>query len=619
MRKTAFRILAAGEAAVLLAAGISVAGGLRASAQNLLSAEFETTNDSFTGRGAASVAWTSDEAYSGNCSLFVSGRTDTWNGASRDMSSLMKAGSTYALSAAVYHSESEPIEMKFSLQYSGADGETQYDEIALETVESGTWTLLSNDDYTVPEGAEDLSVYVETTESLADFYLDSVSVSGPPAVIKPGDSNGDLSVNMEDAILLLKFLTAQEASVEQGADYNGDDRVNAVDLSLLKARLLAPETPGSGIEGDWDHYEETATPEMLKVYQDGLYRIGNTARIREKIAKAQAGEDVTVAYLGGSITAGGSATSNANCFANLSYEYFRDTFGQGGNARYVNAGLAGTSSVVGNLRVDRDVFSQNADVIFIEFAVNDQGGERFQKSFESLVKKCLMQENAPAVIIVTLCQQSGSSNQDWMVQVAENYDLPVISGKNAIMNAIEAGTLTWNDYGSGDTLHPGDGGHRLIADCIGYYYRQALRSENASDAYEIPQSEVFGAEYATAKIEDVSQFPDFQAGSFTKGTNQMNYPDGFTNSKTGNDPLTFTAEGKGILLLFQSNDSAEMGTVNVTVNGVTTPVSANLPWTWGGLDGDVGYYQPESGTLHVSISMQDPNTNFVLYGIAIVT
>ena len=60
-----------------------------------------------------------------------------------------------------------------------------------------------------------------------------------------------------------------------------------------------------------------------------------------------------------------------------------------------------------------------------------------------------------------------------------------------------------------------------------------------------------------------------------------------------------------------------MGTVNVTVNGKTNKVSSNLQWTWGGLDGDVGYYQPESGKLDVSISSADGGT-FVLYGIAVV-
>ena len=611
-RKTALAL----SAAVLMTA-LPAMPALPASAASLLIAEFETTNDSFTGRGGASAAWTSDKSYTGECSLYVSGRTSVWHGATRKADSLLTAGSTYKMSAAVFQESGEPVKMKFSLQYSTADG-TSYSEIALQTVESGVWTVLSNDAYHIPEDASNFEVYMETTESLTDFYLDTVKIDGAPAVIKKGDVNGDLSVNLADAVQLVKYLTAQSTEAEPGADLNGDGKINAVDLSLLKNALLFPKSAQIG--GDWDNYQETASPAMLRVYQDGLLRIGNTARIREKIAKAQSGEPVTVGYLGGSITAGGSSSSQAKCFASLSYDYFSSTFGTGGNVSMVNAGLAGTSSVVGNIRVDKDIFAKNCDIIFIEFAVNDQGGDRFQKSYESLVKKCLMQENAPAVILVTLCQKSGSSNQDWMVKVAENYDLPVISGKNAIMNAISAGTLSWDqDYGSGDTIHPGDGGHRLIADCIAYYYRQALRSEHADDSYDIPAKQVFGADYATAKlITDLSALPNFSAGSWSKGTNNRDYPNGYTYSKNGNDPMSFTVDGKGILLLFQSNDNSSMGTAVVSVNGSTNKVKSNLQWTWGGLDGDVGYYQTQSGSLNVSISMENAGTNFVLYAVAVI-
>ena len=54
---------AAFSAGVMLAA--SALSGIPAapvSAAELLTAEFETTNDSFTGRGGASVQWTSDES-----------------------------------------------------------------------------------------------------------------------------------------------------------------------------------------------------------------------------------------------------------------------------------------------------------------------------------------------------------------------------------------------------------------------------------------------------------------------------------------------------------------------------------------------------------------------------
>lgn len=585
-------------------------------AANLLSAEFETTNDSFIGRGGASVAWTSDKAYSIDCSLFVSGRTATWNGASREASSFMKAGGKYKISAAVYQESGEAVEMKFSLQYTDSTGETAYDAIALETAPDSEWTILSNDAYVVPEGASDIQIYVETTESLTDFYVDLVQVTGAPSVIKQGDANGDLKVNDADLTALHDFIMGKTDEVEIGADMNNDGAINIYDEVLLRKYLSVPH--GLVISGDWDNYQETDSPQRIQMYKDSLYRVGNTQRIREKIAKAQSGETVNIAYLGGSITAGGSSSTRANCYANLSCNYFSDTFGS--NVNYINAGMAGTSSVVGNLRVDNDVFAKNADIIFIEFAVNDQDGERFQKSYEALIKKCLSQENAPAVIPITLCTESGGSCQSWMAKIAENYDLPLISGKNAIENAMKAGTMSWNDYGSGDNIHPGDGGHKLIADCIGYYYRQALRSENNSDEYTITDKTVFGAEYSTAKLMTVAEMQNLSKGSWNSGTNNSQYSaNGFTFSKNGNEPLKFTVEGKGIMLLFQSNSNSSMGAVNVTVNGKTNTVDSNLQWTWGGLDGNVGYYQSQSGTLEVSISMKDPSKTFVLYGIAVIT
>lgn len=587
------------------------------SAANLLTAEFETTNDSFTGRGEASVAWTSDKAYSVDCSLFVSGRTAVWNGASREASSFMRAGEKYKLSAAVYQESGEAVEMKFSLQYTDSAGETAYDAIALETAPDSEWTILSNDAYVVPEGASNIQIYVETTESLTDFYVDLVKVIGAPSVIKQGDANGDLKVNDADLTALHDFIMGKSDEVEIGADMNNDGAINIYDEVLLRKYLAAPPQ-GPNISGDWDNYQETDSPQRIQMYKDSLYRVGNTQRIREKIGKAQSGEKVNIAYIGGSITAGGSSSTHANCYANLSCNYFSDTFG--GNVNYINAGMAGTSSVVGNLRVDNDVFAKNADIIFIEFAVNDQDGERFQKSYEALVKKCLSQENAPAVIPITLCTESGGSCQPWMAKIAENYDLPLISGKDAIQNAMKAGTMSWKDYGSGDNIHPGDGGHKLIADCIGYYYRQALRSENNSEEYTVTDKTVFGAEYSTAKLMTVAEMQNLSKGSWNSGTNNNQYSaNGFTFSKNGNEPLKFTVEGKGIMLLFQSNSNTSMGAVKVTVNGKTNIVDSNLQWTWGGLDGNVGYYQSTSGTLDVSISMNDPSKTFVLYGIAVIS
>ncbi|HAG14611.1 MAG TPA: hypothetical protein DCG49_12245, partial [Ruminococcus sp.] len=344
------KLLAVFAAALTASAAVPTLPAMPVNAATLLTAEFETTNDSFTGRGAAKVQWTSDEFYTGECSLFVSDRGSAWHGAQRDAASLLKGGQTYSISAAVLQKSGAPVEMKFSLQYTNAAGTVTYDAIDLQTAESGEWTVLSNAAYTIPEGASEMAIYMETTESETDFYLDTVVVKGAPSVIKAGDANGDLAVNEADAAYLLDYLLGKEQDIEAGADLNEDSHIDAKDLSLLKNKLLFP--PENPVIGDWDNYQETATPAMLRVYQDGVMRVGNTARIREKIAQAQRGEKVTIGYIGGSITGGGSATSPANYYVNLSANYFKETFGQGNNVDFVNAGVAGTSSVVGNMRVD---------------------------------------------------------------------------------------------------------------------------------------------------------------------------------------------------------------------------------------------------------------------------
>ena len=615
MKNKFLKTLAATAAAVLSLTAVSVPSTtMNVDAALLLHSEFETANDSFTGRGGCSAAWTSDEHYDIDCSLYVSDRTETWQGGVRDVSSVMKAGQTYQISAAVLQRSGAEVEMKMSLQYDDASGKTNYSDVALGNAPDGEWVILSNEAYTVPEGATGLQLYVETTESLTDFYIDSVIVKGKPSKVVEFDANGDTAVNEKDLSDLIAYLSKNSTELEDTADANGDGVVNIADFFVIKDRIMNPPIPeGPVIDGDWDNYQEEVSPQMLQVLKDGVKRVGNTERIREKIAKAQAGEEVTIGYIGGSITQDGAATTHDNCFAKLSYEYFKNTFGKGNNVKYVNAGLAGTSSVVGNMRVDNDIFAKNCDIIFIEFAVNDMGDERFKKSYEALVNKCIDQPNNPAVICINLCTKDGDGNQAWMAPIAENYDLAIISGRDAVKNGIKAGTLNWDkDYGSNDTIHPGNGGHKLIADIIAYYYRQALKSENTSDSYVKPETSVNGRDYATAKLVNINDLQNLNKGAWRDAR------EGLSFSKQGNDPLKFTVQGKGILLMFQSNQNSSLGTVVVNVNGQSKKVTAKLPYTWGGKDGDLGYYQPASGELNVSISMENPGNDFNLYGIAVI-
>ena len=63
--------------------------------------------------------------------------------------------------------------MKMTLQYN-MDGE-RYDQIALLEAPSGEWITLENLAYTIPERAENLQLYIESPDSMTNFYIDEVS------------------------------------------------------------------------------------------------------------------------------------------------------------------------------------------------------------------------------------------------------------------------------------------------------------------------------------------------------------------------------------------------------------------------------------------------------------
>ncbi|MCQ2416454.1 MAG: polysaccharide deacetylase family protein [Oscillospiraceae bacterium] len=198
--------------------------------QKLLNADFESGTNGFSARASEVVTRTSDIAYEGSSCLMVSSRTNAWNGAVMSMGSSWKTGESYSFSCAVYQNTGETVDMQLSLQYTDSTG-TQYDQIALGAVKSGEWTVLSNPEYQLPSGS-DMYLYVETKESLCDFYVDSV-ISEEPAHYLRGDVNHDEKRDEKDVQELLQYLLGHDAEVYlDTADMNGDGKLNAIDLSM---------------------------------------------------------------------------------------------------------------------------------------------------------------------------------------------------------------------------------------------------------------------------------------------------------------------------------------------------------------------------------------------------
>lgn len=207
---------------------------IAADSDYLLHTTFEDGKEQWSGRGGASVKVVSGISRSGEYSLMTSGRTASWNGAIVPLGSDFKAGQSYSFSAYVMTDDTEsPVTFYLTLQYN--DGTTaKYPKIAEVTAEKGKWAHLENKEYTIPEGATDIQLYVETEESKCNFYVDEIvgakvgtDIGEPPAAVKmnKGDINYDGSIDGFDVVLarqgITNTITDKRTLKAADADSNG--------------------------------------------------------------------------------------------------------------------------------------------------------------------------------------------------------------------------------------------------------------------------------------------------------------------------------------------------------------------------------------------------------------
>ena len=141
------------------------------------------STQNWNGRGSAKVELSTKYAHSGTTSLYVSGRTQLWNGATRSASDIMEAGGYYKVGTYVlYDGDQYTDTQKFSinLQYD-LNGKENYYTIATETANKGEWKYVGSE-FTVPEGATNFYIYVQTgytsapkEQDLMNFYMDDAA------------------------------------------------------------------------------------------------------------------------------------------------------------------------------------------------------------------------------------------------------------------------------------------------------------------------------------------------------------------------------------------------------------------------------------------------------------
>lgn len=302
---------------------------------------------------------------------------------------------------------------------------------------------------------------------------------------------------------------------------------------------------------------------------DGMVNRGGWERIKKVMRRAQNGEKITVAFLGGSITQGCLATVHEKCYAYLTYLWWKERYPKA-EITYVNAGIGGTTSQFGVARADQDVLSYQPDLVFLEFSVNDENTSFFQETYESLLRHIYGDESSPAVMLIhNIKYDDGKTAEKIHRELGNHYQIPCVSMRSTIYAKMKEGGFGSRDV-TEDDLHPNDRGHRMLADVVTYYLEQIDREKDIiEEEAAMPAPLTESAYERSVRYQCMNSMPDMRG--FAPDTREKDYytdvyKGGWTAKEKGAE-IHFHVEGSGIAVQFRQSVKRPAPVAKAVVDG----------------------------------------------------
>lgn len=293
---------------------------------------------------------------------------------------------------------------------------------------------------------------------------------------------------------------------------------------------------------------------------------------------------LTVAYLGGSVTAGAFASDYSKCWAGLSATWLRGCYPEA-QIRTIDAGWGGTGIKWGCYRLEEEVISQNADLVFVEFAINDYydgtNPDDVVAYAESLIRKLYANNPTTEVVFVLVSEKTTHANQkqrEAYLQVAEAYHIPVVDISTALSDYLKSEHKEWEEL-IADVVHPNDTGYAFYAEQVEAVLSEIFQTNSESiferTVYHRPLPEITlstrdftGAHLLKAQDIDLTGCNGFQL------TNDSNcrFKQYLTGSTGAELNLTFTGTDIGMIfwrdlscgMIEYSIDGGESQTLDVS-------------------------------------------------------
>lgn len=217
-------------------------------------------------------------------------------------------------------------------------------------------------------------------------------------------------------------------------------------------------------------------------------------------AKVSQNQEVRVAFLGGSITV--APGWRIGIMERLRQEYPQAKFTE------VFAAVSGTGSDYGACRLRRDALQFHPDLLFVEFAVNDQYAgytpDRIRDSMEGIVRQTWEDDSKIDICFVYTLSELGltavkagspQATTPPMEEVAERYGIPSVNFGPEVVRQLTAGKFVFKGPAgpavpgaplifSNDGTHPTPAGHVICTDVLDRSLK-ALAATGAAGPHEL--------------------------------------------------------------------------------------------------------------------------------------
>jgi lysophospholipase L1-like esterase len=290
--------------------------------------------------------------------------------------------------------------------------------------------------------------------------------------------------------------------------------------------------------------------------------------------KLRAGKAITVAYFGGSITAGAGASDARSAYATLVTNWLRQQF-KAGQISELNAGVAGTGVLYGAMRVRRDVIAYKPDLVFLEFSLPETNDapdteEGVKKACEGLLRQMLLVPQPPQIVLVHATNAKRAARVQWLDALAAHYQLPSLNLQDEVWKLLDAGQLKPAIF-SRDGAWPNDEGHKTFANLITAFLAEQSKLTPAPLLRTLP-TPLVSDEMNYGELRALAEFKHDAA--WRKETNHdRNLPSLLLGSDKANAQLELYFEGSVLGLSYRVGPDG--GMFECLIDGKPAPAPLN--------------------------------------------